>query len=84
MISKPKILEFYHTLRKTWHFDIQGEIGPIKVRPNFDRPNFGLNFKMPSFPQSMIKFKYFYVKNHCQIEFLSWGKRYPSIKCLKI
>ena len=56
MISKPKILEFYHTLRKTWHFDIQGEIGPIKVRPNFDRPNFGLNFKMPSFPQSMIKF----------------------------
>ena len=74
MISKPKILEFYHTLRKTWHFDIQGEIGPIKVRPNFDRPNFGLNFKMPSFPQSMIKFKYFYAKNHCQIEFLSWGK----------
>ena len=73
MISKPKILEFYHTLRKTWHFDIWGETGPIKERPNFDRPNFGLNFKMPSFPQSVIKSKYFYAKNRCQIEFLSQG-----------
>ena len=38
MISKPKILKFYHTLRKSWHFDILGEIGPIKVGPNLDRP----------------------------------------------
>ena len=38
-ISKPKILEFYHTLRKTRYIDVKGEIGPIKVRPYFDRPN---------------------------------------------
>ena len=73
IISKPKLLEFYDTLRKTWHFDIQGKIGNIKVGPNFERPNFGLKFKIPSFPQSMIRFKYFQFKKHCQIEFLSWG-----------
>ena len=26
-----------------------------------------------SFPKSMIKFTYFYVRNNCKIEFLSWG-----------
>ena len=74
MSSKPEIFEFYHTLKKTWNFGVSGKIGPIKVGPNFYRPNFGLKFKIPSFPQSKIKFKYFYAKNHCQIEFLSWGK----------
>ena len=59
LISKPKILEFYHTLRKTRHIDVKGEIGPIKVRPYFDRPNPTLNVNFPSFPQSMMKFKYF-------------------------
>ena len=73
-ISKPKILEFYHTLRKTRHIDVKGEIGPIKVRPYFDRPNPTLNVNFPSFPQSMMKFKYFWVRNHCQIEFLTWDK----------
>ena len=74
MISKPKILEFFHTMRKTWQIDVQRGIGPIKVRPYFDRPNPTLNVKLASFPQSMIKFKYFQLRNHCQIEFLMWGK----------
>ena len=74
LISKPKILEFYHTLRKTRHIDVKGEIGPIKVRPYFDRPNPTLNVNFPSFPQSMVKFKCFWVRNHCQIEFLTWDK----------
>ena len=62
MISTPKILEFHNTSRKTWHFDTQGEIGPIKVGPNFDGPNFGLNFKMPSFPQIIINSNIFMLK----------------------
>ena len=39
-----------------------------------------VNFKMPSFPQSMIKFKYFYVKNHCQNECLPWGKIFGQLE----
>ena len=74
MILKPKILEFYYTFRKTWHFDILGEIGPKKLGPNFDRSDFTLNFKMPSFPESMIKFKYIWLEIHCQTRFLSLGK----------
>ena len=31
-----------------------------------------------SFPKSMIKFTYFYVRNNCKIEFLSWGKFYGT------
>ena len=68
LISKPKILEFYHTLRKTRHIDVKGEIGPIKVRPYFDRPNPTLNVNFPSFPQSMMKFKYFGLRNRSQIK----------------
>ena len=33
LISKPKILEFYHTLRKTGNIDVKGEIGPINYDP---------------------------------------------------
>ena len=39
-----------------------------------------VNFKMPSFSQSMIKFKYFYVKNHCQNECLPWGKIFGQLE----
>ena len=59
LISKPKILEFYHTLRKTRNIDVKGEIGPIKVRPYFDRPNPTLNVNFPRFSQSMMKFSIF-------------------------
>ena len=81
MISKLKILEFYHTLRKTCQLDVQVKIGPIKVRPYFYRPNPTLNAKLASFPQSLIKFKYFLLRNHCQIEFLTRGKLFwPILK----
>ena len=73
MISKPKILEFYHTLRKTCKIDVQGGIGPIEIRPIFDRPNPALNVNLPSFPSSMIKFKYFWLRNQSQIKNQSRG-----------
>ena len=73
MISYSKILEFHHTLRKTWKIDVQGGIGPIKIRPYFDRPNPTLNINSPSFLQSMIKFKYFWLRNRSQIKNRSIG-----------
>ena len=73
MISYSKILEFHHTLRKTWKIDVQGGIGPIKIRPYFDRPNLTLNVNMSGFPQSMIKFKYFWLRNQSQIKNQSRG-----------
>ena len=73
MISKPKILEFYHTLRKTCQLDVYGRIGPIKIRPYFDRPNLTLNVNISGFPQSMIKFKYFWLRNQSQIKNQSRG-----------
>ena len=79
MISIPKILEFYHTLRKTWKLDVQGGIGPIKIRPYFDMPNPTLNIKIPSFPQSMIKFKYFWLENRSQIKNRSIGTLFFAI-----
>ena len=76
MISITKILEFYHTLRKTWKLDVWGGIGPIKIRPYFDMPNPTLNIKIPSFPQSMIKFKYFWLRNQSQIKNSSRDKNF--------
>ena len=73
MISYSKILEFHHTLRKTWKIDVQGGIGPIKIRPYFDRPNLTLNVNMSGFPQSMIEFKYFWLRNQSQIKNQSRG-----------
>ena len=73
MISYSKILEFHHTLRKTWKIDVQGGIGPIKIRPYFDRPNLTLNVNISGFPQSMIKFKYFWLRNQSQIKNQSRG-----------
>ena len=75
MISYSKILEFHHTLRKSWQIDIQGRIGHIKIRPHFDRPNLTLNVNSPSFPQGMIKFKDFWLRHRSKIKNQSGGKK---------
>ena len=47
--------------------------------PQFDRPETLRNIELPTFPQSMIKFGYFLVGNHCRIWFWIWGKRFWPI-----
>ena len=73
MLSQSKMLAFHHTSRQTWQIDGQGGIGPIKIRPYFDMPNPTLNVNSPSFLQSMIKFKYFWLRNQSQIKNQSRG-----------
>ena len=39
----------------------------------------GLDVKMPTFPESMVKYRYFPIRNHCKIKNLSGGKFVPAI-----
>ena len=60
------------------------EILAVCPRPHFDRPETLRNVDPPTFPQSMIKFEYFLVGNHCRIWFWIWGKEFWPIRKLLV